>query len=69
MPTLFLRTPEPPRILIPAARDHAIKTRYTGIRAMVGSPIALSRAAMTRGKRVYPMMQTDWKNKLYKGCG
>lgn len=69
MPTLFLRTPEPPRILIPAARDHAIKTRYTGIRAMVGSPIALSRAAMTRGKSVYPMIQTDWKKELYKPCG
>ena len=64
MPTRFFNTPEPPRILIPAARDHAIKTRYTGIRGIVGRPMALRRAAITKGKSVYPIMQTDWKNEL-----
>jgi hypothetical protein len=51
-------------MLTPAAKDHAMSARYTGIRAIVGRPNALSIAAMTRGNRVYPMMQTDWKKEL-----
>lgn len=51
-------------MLTPAAKDHATNTRYTGIRAMVGSPNALSIAAMTKGKSVYPIMQIDWKKEL-----
>ena len=30
----------------------------------MGSPTALRREAMTRGKRVYPMMETDCMNDL-----
>ena len=52
MPTRFRTTPEPPKMLTPAAKDHATNTRYTGIRAMVGSPSALSMAAMTKGNSV-----------------
>lgn len=64
MPTRLRNTPDPPRILTPAASDHAIRTRYTGMRAIVGRPKALSREAITRGKSVYPIIQTDWKNEL-----
>jgi hypothetical protein len=64
MPTRFLTTPEPPRILTPAASDHATSTMYTGILAIMGRPIALSIDAMTSGNKVYPMMHTDWKNEL-----
>ena len=35
-----------------------------GIRGMTGSLTALRSAAMTRGKSVYPMMQTVWKKAL-----
>lgn len=56
MPTRFCTTPLPPRILTPAASDHATRTRYTGILGMVGSPRADISEAMTRGKRVYPMI-------------
>lgn len=31
---------------------------------MAGRCNALSMAAMTRGKSVYPMMHTDWKKEL-----
>lgn len=34
------------------------------MRTMSGTRRALSRAAMTSGNRVYPMMQIDWKNEL-----
>lgn len=52
MPTRFFTTPEPPRMLTPAANDHAMSTMYTGTRAIVGRRRALSIAAMTSGKRV-----------------
>ena len=64
MPTRFFTTPEPPRMLTPAANDHAISTVYTGMRAIFGRWRALSSAAMTSGKSVYPMMQIDWKKEL-----
>jgi hypothetical protein len=54
-------------MLTPAARDQAISAMYTGIRAKVGKPRALRRAAITKGNKVYPMMQTDWKNELENG--
>jgi hypothetical protein len=37
-----------------------------GTRAIVPSRRALSIAAMTSGKRVYPMMHIDWKKELDK---
>ena len=52
MPTLFLTTPEPPRMLIPAAIDQAISTRYTGTLAMTGRPKADNIEAMTSGNSV-----------------
>jgi hypothetical protein len=39
-------------ILTPAASDHAMSTRYTGILTIMGMPTALSSAAMTSGKSV-----------------
>jgi hypothetical protein len=53
-------------ILIPAANDQRIRTRYVGMRAIVGRWRAERRAAMTRGNKVYPMMQIDWAKEL---CG
>lgn len=52
MPTRFLTTPEPPMMLTPAANDHAMRTRYTGILTIIGIPTALRREAMTSGKSV-----------------
>lgn len=52
-------------MLTPAAKDHSINTMYTGIRAMLGMLTALRSDAMTSGKSVYPMIQTDWKNDLF----
>jgi hypothetical protein len=51
-------------MLTPAASDQAARTRYTGILGINGRPTALSSEAMTRGKSVYPMMDTDWKKAL-----
>jgi len=62
--TLFFTTPDPPRMLTPAANDHATSTMYTGIRAIVNNPSALSSAAMTRGKMVYPRIETDCMKEL-----
>ena len=66
MPTLFLTTPLPPRILTPAASNQAMRTRYTGTRTTMGMPRALSKAAMTRGNRVYPMMQILCAKELFR---
>jgi hypothetical protein len=54
-------------MLIPAASDQRIRTRYVGILAIVGRWRAERSAAMTSGKRVYPMMQIDWAKEL-GGC-
>jgi hypothetical protein len=64
MPTRFRTTPDPPIIDTPAARDHAMRTRYTGTLTMMGMPMALRSAAMTSGNSVYPMIETDWKKAL-----
>lgn len=58
MPTRFFTTPLPPKMLTPAAKDHATRNRYTGTRATVGMPKAERSAAITKGNKVYPMMQT-----------
>jgi hypothetical protein len=39
-------------MLTPAANDHAIRTRYTGILTMTGMPMALSSEATTSGNSV-----------------
>ena len=62
--TLFLTTPDPPKMLTPAANDHATSTMYTGMRAIMNSPTALSSDAMTRGKIVYPKIETDCMKEL-----
>ena len=66
MTTRFFTTPDPPRMLTPAASDHRTSTIYTGIRAIAGSCRALRSDAMTRGNKVYPMMHTDWKKELFE---
>jgi hypothetical protein len=63
-----LTTPLPPRILTPAANDHATSTRYTGILAICGRFKAESNDAMTSGKRVYPITQILWANELATTC-
>lgn len=52
MPTLFFKTPEPPSMLTPAAKDHAVSAIYIGILGIIGKFRALSNDAITRGNRV-----------------